>query len=200
MRCSIAVVMTLQTVRQNMLAAYEFLDAVVDDGLDLFSEEWLEALLQLNHLVLLGRGYDPRAFGGHITLTRRQFFDNFRQYVKPVRRWYRKHEVENPCKVAAQVYVGVLSQPQLYQEGNHRAGSLIASGILLQSGCRPFVLTRQNALAYFNPRALLNPSEQPQSDGGRSSLQSRQSDQMLGDRAGFGRIPSFPRPRRDAPR
>ncbi|HXR16882.1 MAG TPA: hypothetical protein VN777_11860 [Terriglobales bacterium] len=43
------------TVRQNMLTAYEFLDAVVDEDLDLFSDEGLEALLQLNHLVLLGR-------------------------------------------------------------------------------------------------------------------------------------------------
>ena len=135
------------TVRQNMLTAYEFLDAVVDEDLDLFSDEGLEALLQLNHLVLLGRGYDPRAFGRHITVTRRQFFDNFRRYVKPIRRWYRKHETENPYKVASQVYVGVLSQPQLYQEGNHRTGSLIASGILLQNGCPPFVLTRQNAVA-----------------------------------------------------
>jgi len=134
-----------------MLTAYEFLDAVVDDDLDLFGEDGLEALLQLNHLVLLGRGYDPVAFGRHITVTRRQFFDYFRRYVKPIRRWYRKHETENPYKVAAQVYVGVLSQPQLFQEGNHRTGSLIASGLLLQNGCPPFVLTRHNALAYFNP-------------------------------------------------
>jgi hypothetical protein len=139
------------TVRQNMLAAYEFLDAVVNDGLDLFRDEGLEALLQLNHLVLLGQGYDPREFRRHISVTRRQFFDNFRQYVKPIRRWYRKHQTDNPYKVAAQVYVGVLSQPQLYQEGNHRTGSLIASGILLQNGCPPFVLTRRNAVAYFNP-------------------------------------------------
>jgi hypothetical protein len=138
-------------VRQNMVTAYEFLDAVVRDELDLFSEEGLETLLQLNHLVLLGRGYDPRKFGRHISATRRQFFDNFRQYVKPIRRWYRKHETANPYKVAAQVYIGVLSRPQLYQEGNHRTGSLIASGILLQNGCPPFVLTRQNAIAYFNP-------------------------------------------------
>jgi hypothetical protein len=139
------------TVRQNMLTAYEFLDALIDDDLDLFSAEGLEALLQLNHLVLLGRGYDSRAFGRHITLTRRRFFDNFRRYVKPIRRWHRKHATENPYKVASQVYVGVLSQPQLYQEGNHRTGALIASGILLRYGCPPFVLTRQNALAYFNP-------------------------------------------------
>ena len=139
------------TVRQNMLTAYEYLDAVVDDDLDFFSDKGIEALLQLNHLVLLGKGYDRRAFGRHITKTRRQFFVNFLQFVKPIRRWYRKHETENPYKVASQVYVGVLSQPQLYQEGNHRTGSLIASGILLQNGCPPFVLTRQNAVAYFNP-------------------------------------------------
>lgn len=139
------------TVRQNMVAAYEFLDAVVADNFDLFSDEGLEALLQLNHLVLLGSGYDRLAFGPHIDVTRRQFFDNFHRYVKPIRRWYRKHETANPYKVAAQVYVGCLSQPQLYQEGNHRTGSLIASGILLQNGCPPFVLTRQNAAAYFNP-------------------------------------------------
>ena len=138
-------------VRQNMLAAYEFLDAIIADGVDLFSDEGLETLLQLNHLVLLGRDYNSRTFGRHIFATRERFFANFRQYVKPIRHWYRKHETENPFKIAAQVYVGVLSQPQLYQEGNHRTGSLIASGILLQSGCPPFVLTRQNAVAYFDP-------------------------------------------------
>jgi hypothetical protein len=30
------------------------------EDLDLFGDDGLEALLQLNHLVLLGRGYDPR--------------------------------------------------------------------------------------------------------------------------------------------
>jgi hypothetical protein len=138
-------------VRENMLTAYEFLDALVADDVDLFSETGLEALLQLNHLVLLGRGYSPREFREHLSVTRQRFFSNFQRYVKPIRKWYRRHETENPYKVAAQVYVGVLSQPQLFQEGNHRTGSLIASGVLLQNGCPPFVLTRQNAVAYFNP-------------------------------------------------
>lgn len=139
------------TVRENMVAAYEFLDSAIQEDLDLFSDQGLEALLQLNHLVLLGRGYDPREFGHHIRVTRRRFFDNFRRYVKPIRRWYYKHHTDNPYKVASQVYVGVLSQPQLFQEGNHRTGSLMASGILLQNGCPPFVLTRKSAIAYFNP-------------------------------------------------
>ena len=66
-------------VRQNMLAAYEFLDAIIHDGLDLFSDPGLEALLKLNHLVLLGRDYDSRAFGRHISATRERFFANFSQ-------------------------------------------------------------------------------------------------------------------------
>ena len=138
-------------VRRNMLAAYEFVDSIIRDDLDLFCADGLQALLHLNHLVLLGRGYDSAEFARHINVTRKQFFANFERYVKPIRRWYRKHRTENPYKVAAQVYVGVLSQPQLYQEGNHRTGSLIASAILLQNGCHPFVLTRQNAVSYFNP-------------------------------------------------
>ena len=64
------------TVRQNMLAAYGFLDAIVHDGVDLFSDQGLEALLQLNHLVLLGKDYDSRAFSRHIFATRQQFFTN----------------------------------------------------------------------------------------------------------------------------
>lgn len=139
------------TVRENMVAAYEFLDAVVAQDLDLFCHDGLEALLQMNHLVLLGRGYDPEIFSRHISATRSQFFFNFQECVQPIRRWYHKHETQNPYKVAAQVYVGVLSQPQLFQEGNHRTGSLIASGILLQNGCPPFVLTRENAIAFLDP-------------------------------------------------
>src|SRR5215469_5020467 len=88
-------------VRENMLTAYEFLDAMVADELDLFSADGLEGLLQLNHLVLLGIGYDQREFRKHISVTRQQFFDNFYAYVRPIRRWYRKHETENPYKVAA---------------------------------------------------------------------------------------------------
>ena len=120
------------TVLQNMLAAYEFLDAVVADKLDLFGDEGLEALLQLNHLVLLGRGYDLRAFDRHITVTRGQFFENFRRYVKPIQRWYRKHETENPYKVAGDSWLPLQPRPcrlkPLY----------LSSGIALQrSSTRP---------------------------------------------------------------
>lgn len=84
------------TARENLLAGYEFVDSAVAENLDFFSNEGLEALLHVNHLVLLGRKYDPRVFREHISVTRRRFFDNFYRYVRPIRRWYRKHETENP--------------------------------------------------------------------------------------------------------
>ena len=40
-------------VRQNMIAAYGFLDVMVRDEVDLFSDDGVEGLLHLNHLVLL---------------------------------------------------------------------------------------------------------------------------------------------------
>jgi hypothetical protein len=51
--------------------------------------------------------------------------------------------------------VRILSQPQLYIEGNHRTGALIMSYILLRDGKPPFVLTVDNAKAYFDPSTLI---------------------------------------------
>ncbi len=97
-----------------MVAAYKFLDAVVSQDLDLFSEEGLEPFCSSTTSRCLVRDMIRASSGDISPLTRHQFFDNFRRYVKPIRRWYRKHETDNPYKVAAQVYVGVLSQPQLH--------------------------------------------------------------------------------------
>ena len=70
-------------------------------------------------------------------------------------RWYYRHEDESPWKRAAGVYVRILSQPQLYIEGNHRTGALIMSYILMRDGKAPFVLTVDNAKAYFDPSTLV---------------------------------------------
>jgi hypothetical protein len=51
--------------------------------------------------------------------------------------------------------VRILSKPQLFIEGNHRTGALIMSYVLLRNGRPPFVLNVDNALAYFDPSALI---------------------------------------------
>ena len=42
-----------------------------------------------------------------------------------------------------------LSRPQLFIEGNHRTGALAMSYVRLRDGHPPFVLTPENAAAYF---------------------------------------------------
>jgi hypothetical protein len=57
--------------------------------------------------------------------------------------------------LAAGLYVRALSKPQLFIEGNHRTGALLASYVLLRNGKPPFVLTVENALAYFDPSTVI---------------------------------------------
>ena len=69
---------------------------------------------------------------------------------------YEHHKGESAWKRAAGVYIRVLSEPQLFIEGNHRTGALIMSYILVKSSRPPFVLTVDNAKAYFDPSTLIS--------------------------------------------
>jgi hypothetical protein len=139
-------------VLDNMISAFSYLNEIIALGVDLFSDKGLSAMLELNHLALCGSDENlRREYRFHIQSTREKFFD----MVAPLRRWYRKHQGDNPVKVAAEMYVGVLSQPQVFIEGNHRTGSLISSWVLVTHNHGPFVLTRKNAIAYFEPSSQI---------------------------------------------
>ena len=69
--------------------------------------------------------------------------------------WWARHADESPWTRAAGVYVRMLSTPQLFIEGNHRTGVLVVAYILLRAGEPPFVLTVDNAAAYFEPSTVL---------------------------------------------
>ncbi|HYB42000.1 MAG TPA: hypothetical protein VEL75_09545, partial [Candidatus Methylomirabilis sp.] len=60
---------------------------------------------------------------------------------------------------AAGAHVRILSRPQLFIEGNHRTGALVMSYILMQGGEPPFVLTVDNAAAYFDPSAAIRDAD-----------------------------------------
>jgi prophage maintenance system killer protein len=141
---------------QNMVSAYHYLDNLIADRAKIFDQDGLHHLLELNHIVLCGK--DPLVrleYGHHLVETRKKFYEN----VKPLHKWYKKNHDSSPLKVAAEVYVGVLSRPQLFIEGNHRTGALIASYILLRKERYPFVLNVKNAEAYFNPSSRIKFSD-----------------------------------------
>ena len=142
-------------VLDNMLAGYAFVDQAVADGVDLFTLRRIPALLELNHIVLCGLNQQVRQeYQMHLEATAQRFYEQEEFNIDDILRWYYKHENESPWKRAAGVYVRILSQPQIYIEGNHRTGALIMSYILVRDGKAPFVLTVDNAKAYFDPSTL----------------------------------------------
>jgi hypothetical protein len=135
-------------VKNNVIAAYAYLDKLLADEVDIFDTAGLKKMLELNHVIHFGPHTAKRLFHlRHIKETQERFFTNIRH----VKRWYRKHADESSRKIAAELYVSILSQPQLYIEGNHRTGSLVANWILMRDGHAPFVLNVDNAVAYFEP-------------------------------------------------
>src|SRR5262245_22457355 len=144
-------------VVERMVAGYAFITDALKNRVDLLQPTYRDRLLELNHIVLCG--LDPRVrkeYHQHIEATARRFYNQEEGYdIDRILGWYQKHGQESPWRRAAGVYVRILSQPQLYIEGNHRTGALIMSYILARDGKAPFVLTVANAKAYFDPSTLI---------------------------------------------
>jgi len=136
----------------NLLEGYAYVDQLLEDGVEVFCERGLDQILELNHIVLCGRDERVRMeYGSHLMETRR----SFAQGIGEIAAWYERKRHKSAPRRAAGVYVLSVSQPQLFLEGNHRTGALVASYILAQEGLPPFVLTTKNAAAYFNPSTLI---------------------------------------------
>jgi hypothetical protein len=143
-------------VLDNMMSGYAFVDRAIADDTDLLNPQYVAGLLELNHIVLCGREADSRQeHHKHIQATAQRFYTQDEFNINDILRWHRDHAYESPWKRAAGVYVRILSQPQLYIEGNHRTGALLMSFILGRDGKAPFVLAVENALAYFDPSSLV---------------------------------------------
>jgi hypothetical protein len=136
----------------NLLEGYAYVDQLLEDGVEVFSPSGLDHILELNHIVLCGSNERVRLeYGSHLQETRHRFADG----IGTVADYYDSKRHKSAPRRAAGVYVLSVSQPQLFLEGNHRTGALVASYILVQEGLPPFVLTPKNAVAYFNPSTLI---------------------------------------------
>lgn len=143
-------------VVENLLAGYRYVDDLVDSGIDVFAMGQHKFLLELNNIVLCGPDQARRAeFSHHIEATRTRFYDEPGAGIQDVVEWHARHRGDSVWKRAAGVYVRSMSKPQLFIEGNHRTGTLLASYLLLRAGKPPFVLTVDNAVAFFEPSTVI---------------------------------------------
>ena len=139
----------------NMLEGYAAVDCLICDGVDIFAMGHLHYWLELNTIVLCGRD----AFG-ETTPPPARGSDRV-SFLRAARRRHPRHHglvrrqpgQKRLAPRRRRLYPD-LSEPQLFIEGNHRAGALIMSYLLAREGRAPFVLTDKNAREFFNPSSV----------------------------------------------
>ena len=135
-------------VREQMNTAYAHLNYLLEQKVPPFSSDGILEMFVLNNRVHYGTDTAlMREYHTAIDAT----YDKFQIQIVPLNDWYHRHETDHPLKLAAEIYVGILGFPQLFVEGNHRTGALIGSWINLYFGYPPFVLSVDNAIAFFEP-------------------------------------------------
>ncbi|HHL34491.1 MAG TPA: hypothetical protein ENJ30_09040 [Desulfobulbaceae bacterium] len=140
---------------ENMLLGYTYIDRLLGKNINLLHRRGLHHILELNHIVLCGGDLKTRKeFHQHVTATTDRFYSQKECNIGKVVSVYNKWRDKSAWKKAAAVYIYLISQPQLFYEGNHRTGALLMSYILAGEGKPPFVLSVDNAEAYFNPSTL----------------------------------------------
>ncbi|MFW5800770.1 MAG: hypothetical protein ACOCVC_01945 [Spirochaeta sp.] len=146
------IAMRREDVTDTMIAqivdAYRFLNDLLSRGMDLFTPAGLNSLLEMNHIVLCGTDSTTRRqYYHHLNETRKSFLKR----IKPIKEWVlRKRDNGNPHKLAAGFYSRMLSQPQLFLEGNHRTGNILLNYLLVSKGAEPFVISPATAQAYLD--------------------------------------------------
>jgi len=132
---------------ERMMSGYRLVDAMLVRRIDLFAPGNSHLFLELNALVLCGDDAAVREEARrHLKASERHFYESEPPGgIRDVVEWYASHRREQTRLCAAGVYIRILSEPELFIEGNHRTGVLVMSYILARSGLPPFVLSPANA-------------------------------------------------------
>lgn len=142
-------------VIENLLAGYAKIDEYLSNGIELFAMGNSHLLLELNHTVLYySANISIEENKSQFKATTNHFYDVKDGGISTLMEWLALNRSSNIWNKAAGVFTHLLSQPQLFLEGNHRTGSLIMSYLLMRQGHAPFVLSYENAKHFFEPAEL----------------------------------------------
>jgi len=139
-------------VIERLLVGYDYLDWLQAEDVDLLARGNSRRLLDLNCLVLFGRPNvrRPDCCEGFAATEQRFYDDSHLGGVRSLMNYLADRMDGSVWRRAAGVYVHILSEPQMFLEGNHRSGALIMSHVLLRGGKPPFVLSLANARDYYD--------------------------------------------------
>lgn len=147
-------------VVENLMSGYAYVDHLIGTGVPLFAVGYSKEWLEINRLVLCGNNEaSRREYARHLQATEQRFYEQREGGIRDLVEWYEDHRKATVWQRAAGVYIRMLSKPQLFIEGNHRCGALIISYLLASEGKPPFVLSPENAKAYFDPSTLITSTD-----------------------------------------
>jgi hypothetical protein len=142
-------------VIEHMLSGYRQVDSLLAEGVDPFALGNSRAVLELNFFVICGNDRGLREeCAPALSATEKRFYAKGNGGFESLAELQALIAGESVWRRAAAAYIQVLSEPQLFIEGNHRTGALIMSWLLAREGKPPFVLSVDNAKAYFDPSSI----------------------------------------------
>jgi prophage maintenance system killer protein len=143
-------------VVENLISGYTFINQLLEANIELFALGSSSFLFELNTRVMCGTSeHKRREYHKYIAANNRYFYDRTDAGIQDLAEWYALHRDESVWHRAAGIYIRILSEPQVFIEGNDRTGALVMSYILAKEGQPPFVLTAANAKAYFESSAWI---------------------------------------------
>ncbi len=142
-------------VVENLVAGYAKIDYYLLNKIDLFEMGHSHLILELNHIVLYhSTNISFEEDKSQFKATKRHFYEAKSGGIGSLMEYLALNKRADIWKRAAGLFTHVLTQPQLFLEGNHRTGSLIMSYILMSEGFSPFVLSYENAKHFFEPAEM----------------------------------------------
>jgi len=134
----------------RFVEGYRQIDALLAADIEVFDYGNSKQLLELNHIVLCGRSAATRAAAAkHLEDTEAAFYRNGPGGIGSLSEWYARHRKEELARLIAGIFVRMVSEPQLFIEGNQRTATLVCSYLLARRGYPPVVVTKDNYLPCF---------------------------------------------------
>jgi len=175
-------------VVENLLSGYALINELLEANIELFALGSSSYLLELNTRVLCGTNEQKRReYHEYIAANSRYFYERTDAGIVDLYEWYTLQRNAPVWHRAAGIYIRILSEPQVFIEGNDRTGALVMSYILAKEGQPPFVLSSTNAKAYFEASAQIK--KLPRNGMARLFHLPRQKTQIVGllrNQANFG--------------
>lgn len=145
-----------EEIVENLVSGYALINYLLAANIELFALGNSSYLLELNARVLCGMNEQKRCeYHKHIEANSKYFYERTDAGIQDLAEWYALHQHQSVWGLAAGMYIRILSEPQLFIEGNDRTGALMISYILAKESQPPLVLTAAKALAYFETSALI---------------------------------------------